>query len=105
MNRMWRHAHSVLSVFVTVLFQKQPMFIFSRDTFTEILATVKANRLRTFLTAFSVAWGIFILIILLGSGEGLRNGAEEQFKSDAVNSIWIFGGVTTKPFAGFQKGR
>lgn len=81
------------------------MLIFNHDTITEILATVRANRLRTFLTAFSVAWGIFILIILLGTGEGLRNGAEEQFKGDAVNSIWVFGGFTTKAYAGFQPDR
>lgn len=81
------------------------MFLFNHDTMTEILATVRANRMRTFLTAFSVAWGIFILIILLGSGQGLQNGAEEQFKADAMNSIWIFGGMTTKAFAGFQPGR
>ena len=81
------------------------MSLFNSDTMGEIMATVRANRMRTFLTAFSVAWGIFILIILLGTGEGLRNGAEEQFKADAVNSIWVNGGVTTKAFAGFQPGR
>jgi putative ABC transport system permease protein len=81
------------------------MFIFNRDTLNEILATVKSNRLRTFLTAFSVAWGIFILIILLGTGQGIRNGVNEQFKADAVNSIWINGGTTTKAYAGFQPGR
>ncbi|HQF27478.1 MAG TPA: ABC transporter permease [Bacteroidia bacterium] len=66
---------------------------------------MRANRLRTFLTAFSVAWGIFILIVLLGSGRGLRNGAEYQFQSDAVNSIWINGGETSKTYGGFQPGR
>lgn len=79
--------------------------MFNREVWSEILSTIRANRLRTFLTAFSVAWGIFMLIILLGSGQGLRNGAENQFQSDAVNSIWINGGTTSKSFAGFQPGR
>ncbi len=79
--------------------------MFNKEVWIEIFETIKANRLRTFLTAFSVAWGIFILIILLGSGQGLSNGAQKQFESDAVNSIWINGGTTTKSFAGFQPGR
>ena len=79
--------------------------MFNKEVWIEIFETIRANRLRTFLTAFSVAWGIFILIILLGSGQGLSNGASKQFESDAVNSIWINGGITTKAFNGFQPGR
>ncbi len=79
--------------------------MFNREIWNEIFATISANRLRTFLTAFSVAWGIFILIILLGAGQGLRNGAQAQFESDAVNSIWINGGTTSIAYAGFQPGR
>jgi putative ABC transport system permease protein len=79
--------------------------LFNREIWNEIFATISANRLRTFLTAFSVAWGIFILIILLGAGQGLRNGAQKQFESDAVNSIWINGGTTSIAYAGFQPGR
>ena len=79
--------------------------MFNREIWNEIFATISANRLRTFLTAFSVAWGIFILIILLGAGQGLRNGAQKQFESDAVNSIWINGGTTSIAYAGFQPGR
>jgi len=79
--------------------------MFNKEVWSEIISTIRANRLRTFLTAFSVAWGIFMLIILLGSGQGLRNGAENQFQSDAVNSIWINGGVTSKAHNGFQPGR
>jgi putative ABC transport system permease protein len=79
--------------------------MFNREVWSEILATIRANKLRSFLTAFSVAWGIFMLIILLGSGQGLRNGAENQFQSDAVNSIWINGGTTSKSYGGFQPGR
>ncbi len=79
--------------------------MFDKEVWYEILATVRANRLRTFLTAFSVAWGIFILIVLLGAGKGLRNGTEYQFQSDAVNSIWINGGETSMTYGGFQPGR
>jgi putative ABC transport system permease protein len=77
----------------------------SYDSLIEIYYVVRNNRLRTGLTAFSVAWGIFILIILLGAGKGLRNGAEEQFKSDATNSIWVDGGKTSMAFNGYQPGR
>ena len=79
--------------------------MFNKEIWLEIFATVRANRLRTFLTAFSVAWGIFILIILLGSGQGLRNGAEKQFQGDAINSIWVNAGTTSKAYKGFQPGR
>ncbi len=79
--------------------------MFNKEVWSEIFSTIRANRLRTFLTAFSVAWGIFMLIILLGSGEGLRNGAQKGFQSDAVNSIWINGGTTSKAHQGFQPGR
>ncbi len=79
--------------------------MFNKEIWLEILATVQANKLRTFLTAFSVAWGIFILIILLGSGQGLRNGAEKQFQGDAINSIWVNAGTTSKAYKGFQPGR
>lgn len=79
--------------------------MFDLDKWQEILATIKKNKLRTILTAFSVAWGIFILIILLAAGQGLRNGAQEQFGRDAANSIWINARETSMAYGGYKPGR
>ncbi len=79
--------------------------MFDIDKWQEILATIKKNKMRTFLTGFSVAWGIFMLMILLGSGNGLSNGVSENFMRDAINAMWLWSGKTSIPYQGLKEGR
>ncbi len=79
--------------------------LFDIDKLQEIYNTVSKNKLRTFLTGFSVSWGIFMLILLLGSGTGIENGVKAEFKNIATNSIWVRSGQTSKPYKGLQPGR
>jgi putative ABC transport system permease protein len=66
----------------------------------ELLTTLRRNRLRTLLTGLSVTWGTLMLVLLLGAGKGLENGILWEFRDDAVNSIWVWSGLTSVPFAG-----
>lgn len=75
------------------------------DLFQEIYGTLKRNKLRTFLTGFAVAWGIFMLIVLLGAGNGLMNALTEATEDISANSVEIYPGITSKAFKGYQTGR
>lgn len=75
------------------------------DGWQETLEVLRRNKLRTFLTALSVAWGIFMLVILLAAGHGLQRGVEHDFRDDAVNSIWVSAGKTSVPYRGQAPGR
>jgi putative ABC transport system permease protein len=79
--------------------------MFSLDRWQEVLSTLARAKLRSALTAFAVAWGIFMLVVLLGMGTGLRKGAESQFADDAANSVWIWGGSMSQPYQGLPVGR
>jgi len=79
--------------------------MFDMDHWREIRAALTANKLRTALTAFGVFWGILMLMIMLGSGSGLRNGVERGFADNATNSVWIWSQSTSKPYRGMPVGR
>jgi putative ABC transport system permease protein len=79
--------------------------MFDSDRWHEIFSTLKKNKLRTFLTAFGVFWGIFMLVIMHGSGTGLSNAVNNDFKGMATNSVFIWPQRTTMPYKGFQRGR
>ncbi len=79
--------------------------MFDRDIWQEIFHSIRNNKLRTFLTGFSVGWGIFILVMLLASVNGMQNGFTSQFDDDATNSIFIRAGNTSKAYAGFEAER
>jgi len=81
------------------------MSIFDSDRWSEIFNTMKKNKLRTSLTAFGVFWGIFMLIIMLGSGNGLENGVTKNFGDMATNSVFIWTRSTSIPYAGLPEGR
>ncbi len=75
------------------------------ELLNEIWATARRNKLRTALTGFAVAWGIFMLIVLLGAGNGLINAQVEQSDRFLSSSMVVFGGETSKPYNGLKEGR
>ena len=79
--------------------------MFSRDRWLEIFETINKNKLRTFLSGFTVALGILIFVVLFGFGNGLRNTFEKFFKDDALNTIWLNPSRTSKPYMGYEANR
>ena len=79
--------------------------MFNKDSWIEIFDTIRKNKLRTFLSGFTVALGIFIFVILFGFGNGLSNTFQKFFNDDNTNSMFIFSGRTTEPFKGYETGR
>ena len=79
------------------------MFEFS--VWQEIFSTIKRNKLRTFLTGFSISWGIFMLIILLGSGNGLKHAVTSNFADSDLNVVTLWAGKTSMPYDGLKQGR
>ena len=79
--------------------------MFSRDRWVEIFDSIKKNKLRTFLSGFTVALGILIFVVLFGFGNGLDNTFDKFFTDDALNTMWVNAGRTTKPYMGYKANR
>jgi len=77
----------------------------SFDRWTEVLVTIGRSKLRTALTTISVAWGIFVLVFLLGLGNGLDNGMRHEFARDATNGVWVQANKTSVAHDGYDVGR
>lgn len=79
--------------------------MFDLDKWKEIWATLRSNRLRTFLTAFGVFWGLLMLIMMLAFGSSMQEGTRRQFKGLATNLLYVWGQQTTEAFDGLPPGR
>lgn len=79
--------------------------MFSRDNWKEIFETIQKNKLRTFLSGFTVSLGILIFVVLFGMGNGLVNTFNQFFGDDATNVLYIFPGRTTIPYKGYKSNR
>jgi putative ABC transport system permease protein len=75
------------------------------DQWREVLESLRRRKLRTALTALSVSWGIFMLVLLLAAGQGLSNGAQAEFQRNAQNSVYVFPGSMSKPYRGNPIGK
>jgi len=95
-----RHVVAVLEVLGGVI-----VGMLTRDRWGEVFDTIRRNKLRTLLTAVSVGWGIFVMIVLLGMGHGLNNGARYSFRRQATSAIFFNANKTSVPYAGYGLGR
>ncbi|HEY0988829.1 MAG TPA: ABC transporter permease [Kofleriaceae bacterium] len=101
----------LLAILVTALLKmawvaiQQRRDLFSLDRWAEVLDTIRRNKTRTALTMISVAWGIFVLVFLLGLGRGLDNGLRHTFARDATNGVWVTASKTSIAHDGYDVGR
>lgn len=79
--------------------------MFDADRWVEIWVTITRNKMRSVLTCFGVFWGILMLVILLGSGAGMKNGMFSGLDGFATNSVFMWTDRTSEPYKGFNKGR
>ena len=79
--------------------------MFDRDRWKEIYESLTANKIRTVLTAFGVGWGILMLILMIGAGNGLEKGVKREMSGMATNSVFMWGRSTSIPYKGFREGR
>ena len=79
--------------------------MFDLDRWREIFQTLGKNKLRTALSGFTIAFAILLFTLLFGIGNGLKHFFEREFAGDATNSVYIFSGITSKPYKGLQSGR
>ena len=79
--------------------------MFNRERWLEIFKTIRKNKLRTILSGFTVALGIFIFIVLFGFGNGLKNSFKQFFLDDSTNTLWVNPGRTSMPYRGFKANR
>jgi putative ABC transport system permease protein len=98
----WRPASvwNLFEVFFGVIIS-----MFSIDRWGEVFDTIKRNKLRTILTCVSVAWGIFVMVTLLGLGQGLNNGIRHSFRREAANGVYVNAARTSIPWGGYNVGR
>ncbi|MDP4239975.1 MAG: ABC transporter permease [Bacteroidota bacterium] len=79
--------------------------MFDLDRWQEIWFTITHNKSRSFLTAFGVFWGMFMLVVMVGAGVALQRGMSSQIEGFATNSCFVWADQTTEPYKGFKKGR
>ena len=78
---------------------------FDIDAFTEIVDSLMRNRRRSLLTGFGIFWGLFMLLFMVGGGDGLKAMLEKNFEGFATNTMIIAADDTSKPYKGFKEGR
>ena len=76
-----------------------------RDFWTEVLQTIKGQKLRSLMTAFGVFWGLLMLMFLIGAGMGFHEGMVGQLQNIPSNTVFFISGTTSLPHEGFQQGR